>query len=64
MMKKRSSKWGVPDAENPEWTKERFARAGPFSGLPDSMHKVLRGIQDKPQAEKPSSRQISAMKPA
>lgn len=31
------------DDENPEWTKEDFKRAVPFSGLPESLQAKLRG---------------------
>ena len=37
----------VFDRDNPEWTKEDFARAIPFSGLPAEVQRVLRGIQTK-----------------
>ncbi len=32
---------GVPDAENPEWTDERFARAKRFHELPAELQRVL-----------------------
>ncbi len=38
--------YGVPDAENPEWTKERFARAKRFHELPPSLQAKLSAIQE------------------
>lgn len=35
---------GVPDEENPEWTKERFARAKRFPELPISLQRKLKGL--------------------
>lgn len=37
---------GVPDAENPVWTKERFARAKRFHELPVSLQAKLSAIQE------------------
>jgi uncharacterized protein (DUF4415 family) len=55
-MKKANTKKAsetVLDADNPEWTREDFARAVPFSGLPPDLQRVLRGIQARrgPQKE-------------
>jgi uncharacterized protein (DUF4415 family) len=41
-MKKRPNPELIDD-ENPEWTKEDFKRAVPFSGLPESLQAKLRG---------------------
>jgi len=38
--------YGVPDAENPEWTKERFARAKRFHELPEGLQAKLSAIQE------------------
>jgi len=38
--------YGVPDAENPEWTKEMFARSKRFNDLPESLRVKLSAIQD------------------
>jgi uncharacterized protein (DUF4415 family) len=38
--------YGVPDAENPEWTKEMFARAKRFNDLPASLQAKLSAIQE------------------
>ena len=38
--------YGVPDAENPEWTQERFARAMRFKDLPPSLQVKLAAIQE------------------
>jgi uncharacterized protein (DUF4415 family) len=40
------------DHDNPEWTAEDFKRAVPFSGLPEDVQRVLRGIQAKRGAQK------------
>ena len=37
---------GVPDAESPVWTKERFARAKRFHELPPSLQTKLSAIQE------------------
>jgi uncharacterized protein (DUF4415 family) len=37
---------GVPDAENPVWTKERFARAMRLKDLPESLQAKLTAIQE------------------
>ena len=41
------------DGDNPEWTKAEFARAVPFSGLPEGLQRVLsnrkRGEQRAPK---------------
>jgi uncharacterized protein (DUF4415 family) len=38
--------YGVPDAENPEWTKEKFARSIGFKDLPASLQTKLSAIQE------------------
>jgi uncharacterized protein (DUF4415 family) len=38
--------YGVPDAENPEWTKEMFARSKRFKDLPAGLQAKLSAIQD------------------
>ncbi len=47
--------YGVPDAENPEWTKEDFARAKRFHELPLDLQRALkrgkRGPQKAPTKE-------------
>jgi uncharacterized protein (DUF4415 family) len=50
-MTKHNSKWGVPDADSPEWTKEDFARAVPFSGLPENIQRALTSMKRGPQKE-------------
>jgi uncharacterized protein (DUF4415 family) len=37
---------GVPDAENPEWTEEMFARSKRFKDLPASLQAKLSAIQE------------------
>jgi uncharacterized protein (DUF4415 family) len=41
-----SDTYGVPDAENPEWTKEMFARSMRFKDLPASLQAKLSTIQE------------------
>ncbi len=51
-MLKNSSKQPIPDAENPEWTKEMFAKAKRFDQLPIELQQALtrgkRGPQKSP----------------
>lgn len=51
-MTKNRSQQSVPDAENPEWTPEKFARSKRFSELPQGLQNVLsrgkRGPQKAP----------------
>jgi uncharacterized protein (DUF4415 family) len=45
MTKKRNQE-PIPDAENPEWTPEKFARAKRFHELPESVQQAaLRGTR-------------------
>lgn len=39
----------MPDAENPEWTAEKFARAKRFDELPPIVQDVLKGQRRGPQ---------------
>jgi len=41
-MLKTDNEYGVPDAENPEWTKEDFAQAKRIDELPERMQMLLR----------------------
>jgi uncharacterized protein (DUF4415 family) len=41
-MQKASEEYGNPDGENPEWTKEDFARAKRIGELPPRMQVLLR----------------------
>ena len=41
-----SDTYGVPDAENPEWTKERFDRSVGFNELPEHLRNKLSAIQE------------------
>ena len=38
--------YGVPDADSPEWTGEKFARSIGFSELPEQMRKTFSAIQE------------------
>lgn len=58
-MQTRTSRQSVPDRENPEWTKEKFARAKRFHELPHGLQQALRntrGPQKSPLKEKISIR--------
>ncbi|MGD0799583.1 MAG: BrnA antitoxin family protein [Acidobacteriaceae bacterium] len=43
------AKYGKPDSDNPEWTKETFARAIPFIDLPESLQRTLSKPKRGPQ---------------
>ena len=45
-MTKNRSQQPVPDAENPEWTPEKFARAKRFHELPQGLQQAI-SIRDK-----------------
>jgi len=38
--------YGVPDADSPEWTAEKFARSIGFNELPEQMRKTFSEIQE------------------
>ncbi len=42
-------KYGKPDQDNPEWTKEDFARSMKFSDLPESLQRTLSSPKRGPQ---------------
>jgi len=48
------------DEENPEWTDEMFARAVPFSGLPQELQDLL----SQPKTIKPDAEDQPARHPA
>jgi hypothetical protein len=49
------------DEDNPEWTDEMFARAVPFSGLPQELQDLLSSPKHiKPDAETPTESQPAA----
>ena len=50
----RQAKSDKIDQDNPEWTKEDFARARPFSSLPESLRSKIgvRGPQKAPVKER------------
>jgi uncharacterized protein (DUF4415 family) len=43
------AKYGKPDNENPEWTKETFARSVRFKDLPESLQQTLSKPKRGPQ---------------
>lgn len=46
------------DAENPEWTKEDFARAVRFSQLPESLQAKLRSIKKPRGPQKAPTKEV------
>ena len=48
-MPKKLSKYGVPDADTPEWTPERFARAKRMSEMPEDFQRAFRRKGRGPQ---------------
>jgi uncharacterized protein (DUF4415 family) len=59
-MSKKPSKYGTPDAENPEWTPEKFARAKRMSEMPEEFQRAFsrkgRGPQKSPTKEQVTMR--------
>lgn len=57
--------YGVPDAENPEWTKGKFARSVGFKDLPASLQAKLSAIQEAsrkkrgPQKVRPTKQPVT-----
>ena len=51
-MTKKASKYGTPDAENPEWTREDFKRSKRMSEMPEDFQRFFsrkgRGPQKTP----------------
>ncbi len=50
----KHKKYGTPDKDNPEWTKEMFARSMKFKDLPESLQRTLSKPKRIPGAEPPS----------
>jgi len=48
-MTKNRSQHPVPDAENPEWTPEKFARAKRFNELPQGLQQAISSGKRGPQ---------------
>jgi uncharacterized protein (DUF4415 family) len=46
------------DAENPEWTKEDFARALPFSQLPESLQAKLLSLKKLRGPQKAATKEV------
>ncbi len=57
--------YGVPDAENPEWTPEMFARSKRFDELPEGLRNKLSAIQEAsrkkrgPQKVRPTKQPVT-----
>jgi len=47
-----SDTYGVPDAENPEWTREQMAGAMRFKDLPPSLQAKLSAIQESARGKR------------
>ncbi len=47
---------GVPDADNPEWTQEKFARSKRFKDLPASLQAKLSAIQEASRKKRGSQK--------
>ena len=52
--------YGVPDAENPEWTKEMFARAKRFTDLPPGLQAKLSAIQETARKKRAAQQALDA----
>jgi len=52
--------YGVPDAENPEWTKEMFARAKRFKDLPPGLQAKLTAIQETARKKRAAQQALHA----
>lgn len=50
------------DAENPEWTKEDFARAVPFSQLPESLQEKLRSLKKARGPQKAPTKEMISIR--
>lgn len=48
-MTKKPERECVPDADNPEWTREKLARSLRFDQLPEELQRVLGGRKRGPQ---------------
>ncbi len=60
----KSTEYGIPDRESPEWTKERMQKATRFNDLPPEMQTLLapkktRGAQKAP-TKTPTTIRLSA----
>ncbi len=59
-MPKKTSNYGVPDAENPEWTRDDFKRAKRMSEMPEEFQRAFsrkgRGPQKAPIKEQVTMR--------
>lgn len=50
------------DADNPEWTEEDFARAVPFSQLPESLQEKLRSLKKQRGPQKAPTKEVVTMR--
>lgn len=50
---------GSPDAENPEWTKERIRNAKRFSQLPDALQLILAPKKGRGPQKAPTKQPVS-----
>lgn len=50
------------DADNPQWSKEDFDRAVPFSELPESLQVKLRSLKNQRGAQKAPTKEVVTMR--
>ncbi len=48
MKRSKATEFGKPDKENPEWTKEDFARARSLGDFPDMQRAVKHALRGRP----------------
>ena len=56
---KKSPNPEMLDADNPEWTKRDFARAVPFSELPESLQGKLRSLKARGPQKAPTKEVVT-----
>lgn len=59
---KKSPNPEMIDADNPEWTKEDFARAVPFSQLPESFQEKLRLLKKPRGPQKAPTKELISIR--
>lgn len=53
---------GVPDAENPEWTRERFARAMTYPNFPPEIMRIIEADKQKRGAQVAAKKQAISIR--
>ena len=59
---KKSPNPEMIDADNPEWTTEDFARAVPFSQLPESLQEKLRSLKKPRGPQKTPTKEMISIR--